>query len=195
MAEAAVLAALGWLVSPIITKFINRTSTYLTKDLARELQELEDTVLPQFQLVIAAAEKSPFRAELEGWLSKLKAAFHEAKDLLAKHENDILKREAEKKSTQASSSVLASSSNAVLKPLRAASNKVSNLRSKNRKLIRKLEELKKILAEAKNFHDLLSIHAEAGNGSDHVVRALIRPHTDTTSLSASKDVGLHLAQT
>uniref|UniRef100_A0A0E0C8J3 Rx N-terminal domain-containing protein n=1 Tax=Oryza meridionalis TaxID=40149 RepID=A0A0E0C8J3_9ORYZ len=96
MAEAVVLVALRWVALPIFTKFINRASTYLDKDVARELQELEATVLPQFQLVIEAAEKSPHRGKIEGWLRKLKAAFYDAEDLLDEHEYDILESEAEK---------------------------------------------------------------------------------------------------
>lgn len=174
------LVALRWVASPIFTKFINRASTYLDKDVARELQELEATVLPQFQLVIEAAEKSPHRGKIEGWLRKLKAAFYDAEDLLDEHEYDILESEAEK-GVQSSSMVT------ITKPLRAVSKKMSNLHPKNRKLICKLEELKEILAEAKSFRSLFGI--QAVNGSVHMVTAPIRPHTNTTSLPTSKVIG------
>uniref|UniRef100_A0A0E0N3B6 Rp1-like protein n=1 Tax=Oryza rufipogon TaxID=4529 RepID=A0A0E0N3B6_ORYRU len=180
MAEAVVLVALRWVASPIFTKFINRASTYLDKDVARELQELEATVLPQFQLVIEAAEKSPHRGKIEGWLRKLKAAFYDAEDLLDEHEYDIIESEAEK-GVQSSSMVT------ITKPLRAVSKKMSNLHPKNRKLICKLEELKEILAEAKSFRSLFGI--QAVNGSVHMVTAPIRPHTNTTSLPTSKVIG------
>ncbi|BAB92528.1 putative rust resistance protein [Oryza sativa Japonica Group] len=148
-----------------------------------ELQELEATILPQFQLVIEAAEKSPHKGKIERWLRKLKAAFYDTEDVLDELEYDILKRVAEK---GAQASLMVASSNSVPKPLHAASNKMSNLRPKNRKLISKLEELKEILVEAKAFHDQLGI--QAGNSTELMVTAPIRPNT-TTSFSSSNVVG------
>ncbi|CAL4954207.1 unnamed protein product [Urochloa decumbens] len=185
MAEAAALAAMRWIASPIITKFIKHASTYLGKDVAHELEDLETIILPQFQLVIEVADKSTHRGKLELWLRKLKAAFHDAEDLLDEREYDILKREAEK--GKRAPSMLASSSNAVLKPLRAASIKMSNFHSKNRKLLIKLDELKKVLAEAKNFHDLLGL--KAGNTLERTGTAQIGPQTNVTSLPTSKVFG------
>uniref|UniRef100_A0A0D9V6H8 NB-ARC domain-containing protein n=1 Tax=Leersia perrieri TaxID=77586 RepID=A0A0D9V6H8_9ORYZ len=166
MAEVAVqpvLATLGWVVSPIVTKLINRALTYLDKDEAREFQDLETALLllPQSQLLIEAAEKSPHRCKLKGWLHKLKAVFYDAEDLLDKYEYNILKHEAQK----------------------------GNLLCYNikKKLIGKLKELKKFLAEAKDICDLLGI--QPGNGSQHIVTTPIRPHTNITSFPTSKVIG------
>uniref|UniRef100_A0A0D3HK32 Uncharacterized protein n=1 Tax=Oryza barthii TaxID=65489 RepID=A0A0D3HK32_9ORYZ len=139
-----------------------------------ELEDLETTVMPQFKLVIEAAERSPRRVELERWLWKLKTAFYDAEDLLDMHEYKLLEREA------TCNNPTSSTSNALLAHMSA----VSNLLPANRKLLRKLKELKNILVEAKNFHqEFLS--------ADGTAAAIMGPNvnssnTTTTSLPTSK---------
>lgn len=142
MAEVAVLAGSGWVVSPIMRKIINDAKTYLGKDMAQELDDLETTVIPQFRFVIKAAERSPRQMELERWLWKLKAAFYDAEDLLDMHEYKLLQRKA------TGNISMSSTSNSRL----ALASAASNLLPANRRLLRKLTELKNILVEAKNFH-------------------------------------------
>uniref|UniRef100_A0A0D9XQT2 Uncharacterized protein n=1 Tax=Leersia perrieri TaxID=77586 RepID=A0A0D9XQT2_9ORYZ len=178
MAEAAVLAGSRWTVSPIMKKIINDASKYLGKDMEQELEDLETTILPQFKLVIQAAESSPHKVVLERCLWKLKAAFYDAEDLLDMHEYKLLEREAACNSTTSS----------ISKSLVAHVSAVSNLLPANRKLLGKLKELKNILVEAKNFHrEFLS----SGSAAAAITGPYLKNSSDitTTSLPTSKVFG------
>ncbi|TVU34886.1 hypothetical protein EJB05_16741, partial [Eragrostis curvula] len=162
MADFA-LAGLRWAASPIFSKLLAQASTYLDADMARELQDLETTVLPQFDLVIEAAEKSPHRDKLKAWLQRLKEAYYDTEDLLDDHEYSILERKVKSGKDPLLEEDGSSITSTIRKPFRAAKNKASNLLGKNRKLINKIKELKAILAEAKEFRELLGL--PAGNGA------------------------------
>nr|CAB3480050.1 unnamed protein product [Digitaria exilis] len=187
MADMA-LAGLRWAASPIINKLLADASTYLGVDMARELQELEATVLPQFDLVIEAAEKSPHRDKLKAWLRQLKEAFYDAEDLLDDHEHNILKRKAKSEDDSSEGDDASSSiKSTILKPFRDTASRARNLLPENKRLIRKLKELKDILVKAKDFRELLGL--PAGNNfaaGPSVATAIVPP---TTSLQPPKVFG------
>jgi len=173
-------------VSPIVKKLLAEASTYLSVDMARELQELETTVLPQFDLVIEAAEKSPHRDKLKAWLQQLKEAFYDAEDLLDEHEYNLLKRKAKSGKDSVLGEDASSMKSTILKPFQAATSRARNLLPDNRRLIRKLHELKDILAKAKDFRELLGL--PTATPALPVPTTAIPPAT-TTSLPTSKVFG------
>uniref|UniRef100_A0A0D9XQT1 NB-ARC domain-containing protein n=1 Tax=Leersia perrieri TaxID=77586 RepID=A0A0D9XQT1_9ORYZ len=143
--------------------------------MAKELDNLLITIMPQFRWVIKAAEGSPRRVELERWLWKLKEAFYDAEDLLDMHEYELLRC----KATGNSSTSLISA------PVSA----MSNLLPANRKVLRKLNELKNILVEARIFHqEFLSSGATAGIAGPHFDSSS-RSTITTTSFPTSKVFG------
>jgi NB-ARC domain/Rx N-terminal domain len=85
------VSAAGWLVSPILSRFVNKCFDALgldprfqsrKKTLHEKLEHLQTTLLPQLIILTDAAQNSPHRRELEAWLQNLKSAYYEAEHLL-----------------------------------------------------------------------------------------------------------------
>ncbi|VAI82103.1 unnamed protein product [Triticum turgidum subsp. durum] len=180
LAVAGVRAGLQLVVSPILKKLLADPARCLGVDMVSELHELETNIMPQFALLVEAANKSPHRPMLDNWVQQLKDAFCKAEDLLDEHEYNILKREAEK----GKDSLIehASSSGTIMKHVHTVSSRLSNLRPKNKKLLDQLKELKLILAKAKGLRDLLCLPTGASAMPAAVIRA-------ATSIAPPKVIG------
>ncbi|AQK39051.1 Rust resistance-like protein RP1-4 [Zea mays] len=186
MADLA-LVGLRWAASPIVKELLTKASAYLSVDMVREIERLQDTVLPQFELVIQAAQKSPHRGKLESWLRRLKEAFYDAEDLLDEHEYNVLKAKAKSgKGPLLREDESSSTATTVMKPFHSAMNRARNLLPGNRRLISKMNELKAILTEAKQLRDLLGL--PHGNTTEWPAAAPTHVPT-TTSLPTSKVFG------
>ncbi|KAF7105341.1 hypothetical protein CFC21_106162 [Triticum aestivum] len=180
LALAGARAGLQLVVSPILKKLLADPARCLGVDMVSELHELETNIMPQFALLVEAANKSPHRPMLNNWIQQLKDAFCKAEDLLDEHEYNILKRKAKK----GKDSLIehASSSNAIMMHVHTVSSKLSNLRPKNKRLLHQLKELKAILAKAKGFRELLCLTA----GTSAMPAAVIRV---ATSIAPPKVIG------
>ncbi|OEL13342.1 putative disease resistance protein RGA1, partial [Dichanthelium oligosanthes] len=72
----------GWLISPIITKLLNKGFSYLGFLSSDKLKTL-DTKVQQLKQMVEKVEASPHKnARLDQWMKDLKSAFYEVEDIL-----------------------------------------------------------------------------------------------------------------
>ncbi|XP_078150857.1 disease resistance protein RGA2-like [Carex rostrata] len=169
--EAAALAGLGWVASPVVKDLVTKSISYLGNDITKGLEDLETTVLPQIQLTIEAAQHSTpnKKAQLAKWLARLKKAYFDAEAILHELEYKRLKRKAKGEDKKL---LVRLSSKPIIKPLAKFTDRVvkkaSLLSPQKRKLLQQMNKLKEIAAEAKTFRDLLGTQE---TGSKDVVIA------------------------
>ncbi|KAJ4752152.1 Rp1-like protein [Rhynchospora pubera] len=207
-AEAAGLAALGWVASPVIKEIVSKGISYLGSDIAEGLEDLETTLLPQFQLTIQAAHNSPHKDKLAKWLARLKSAYYDAETILHELEYEHLKSMVKADSKKLGEGSLSFShpsmkpfataakvankvnkkASPVTKPLanvaRKVSEKISILSPQKKKLLENLHNLKKIADEAKVFRELLNINSKNENDAPSSNR-----NSENTSLLTHKVFG------
>ncbi|TVU23964.1 hypothetical protein EJB05_26356, partial [Eragrostis curvula] len=71
----------GWIISPIMSRLLNKGFSYLGFHSSDKLKNLEGKVL-QLKLMLEAAEASPCSDSMELWMKELKSAFYGAQDIL-----------------------------------------------------------------------------------------------------------------
>ncbi|XP_073009183.1 uncharacterized protein [Typha latifolia] len=181
MAEAAAISVARWVASPIVSRLLKEGFNYLglelgDADVKERLENLETTILPQFHLVIEAAERSndDHKAKLKLWLRKLKDAMYEAEDMLDLCKYQLLEEK-----------VHDLNSDSISKPFRKVGRGLSKiLSSQNKKLRESLTKLENVAAEAIKFHEyflgevgIRSITANDTTGASGVnVTTSLPPH-------------------
>nr|CAD1842845.1 unnamed protein product [Ananas comosus var. bracteatus] len=162
-----ILAAVGWVASPLVKKLLEEGFDSLGINAEKKLRKLRHTVLPVLKSVIAKAEDSPHRSEVEGWLQRLKDAYDDAEDALDLLNYDRLKRKA--------AAAARSSSKRPTNPVRSSFFHIPKrvkwvikggrdmLSPKKMKLKRRLKKLKKIAGEAKELSTLLGAQPETAD--------------------------------
>ncbi|XP_072954624.1 putative disease resistance protein RGA4 [Typha angustifolia] len=148
MAEAVAISVARWVASPIVSRLLNEGFNYLGElgdaDVKERLENLETTILPQFHLVIEAAERSndDHKAKLKLWLRKLKDAMYEAEDMLDLCKYQLLEEK-----------VHDLNSDSISKSFRKVGRGLSKILShQNKKLGESLIKLDSVAAEAIKFH-------------------------------------------
>nr|CAD1843426.1 unnamed protein product [Ananas comosus var. bracteatus] len=92
--EPIILAAVGWVASPVVAKLLNKAFASSGFNAEKKLRKLRVTVLQVLKSVIEKAEGSEYRSEVEDWLQRLKDAYQGVQDALDLLNNRRLKRAA-----------------------------------------------------------------------------------------------------
>ncbi|XP_078159017.1 putative disease resistance RPP13-like protein 1 [Carex rostrata] len=156
-------SAAGWLISPVLSRFLNKCFDALDIDpkfqsrkkiLLEKLENLQTTLLPKLLILTDAAKQSDHRPLLNKWLKKLKSAFYEAEHVLSLVEYRRLEKEV--------NSLFPSTCKSNFKKLIG---KLPKFSSEKKHLIESLENLEKIVDEAMEFVPLLNLPSSSGNNS------------------------------
>lgn len=86
------VSGIGWLVSPIISRVLNKGFAHLYFDAAKKLKTVDTQVL-QLQRALEVVNESTYRARLEPLLDKLRSALYEAEDILDRVDYKSLKKQ------------------------------------------------------------------------------------------------------
>jgi len=78
------ISTAGWLVSPIISKLLNKSLSYLGSRSSDRLKKLDSKLLRLKHMAekVEASSSSPQYANLDNWTKKLKSAFYDVEDIL-----------------------------------------------------------------------------------------------------------------
>ncbi|OAY67499.1 putative disease resistance RPP13-like protein 1 [Ananas comosus] len=167
--EPIILAAVGWVASPLVAKLLNEGYLSLGINAEKKLEKMRDTVLPVLKSVIEKAEGSPHRSEVEGWLQRLKDAYDGAEDALDRLTYDRLRRKAKAAARSSSGKrptnpVRSSSSFHVPKRVKWVIKGGRDMLSPRKiKLKVRLKKLKKIAGKAKDLSTLLGAQPETAD--------------------------------
>jgi hypothetical protein len=85
------IRAVGWVISPIISKLIHRCCSHLGFDASKKLEELGPKLL-LLERVMEVVVESPYHGRLEKLCKDLKSALYDAEDILDDIEYHRLKR-------------------------------------------------------------------------------------------------------
>ncbi|KAM3206319.1 hypothetical protein ACQJBY_061795 [Aegilops geniculata] len=118
------ISVAGWIMSPIISKLLNKALSYCKFDKEETLQRLLTDVLPRLALTLEAVEEIHHRKFFEELVRGLKSSFYDMEYILdeleyIRHQKKLdkqkrLQQKREKKRPKTASDAEASSSNQVL---------------------------------------------------------------------------------
>jgi hypothetical protein len=121
LAVAWSISVAGWIMSPIISKLLDKVLSYCKSNKAETLRHLLTDVLPRLTLTLEAAEAMNHSKLFEDMVRGLKSAFYDMEDILDeleyishKQQLDAQKRSDKKKKGKSNVDVEAGSSNQVI---------------------------------------------------------------------------------
>jgi hypothetical protein len=76
------ISVAGWIMSPIISRLLDKALSYCKHDKKRTLHRLLTDVLPRLTLTLEAAETINHKVLFEVMVSGLKSAFYDIEDIL-----------------------------------------------------------------------------------------------------------------